>query len=457
MNAVKDGGAEIPTISRVKPDDAKLIFTEDIDYRTTGKKSIWGGGYKETAYLLSLGVENPVRGGRWLNLAAGDGRYNTLLLEHADSVIVNDIDISALQKLRKTTPKKYLGELTLGQKVQKNILRQHISEPNPKLHTVAFNLGHNFPLEDKSIDGIFCAGLLHLFPRENLKNISDEMRRILKPGGRYVLEFPADIQRIAKDGHLIIFGDEPNYSVPEAEAFLDELYGKGISVVCPIAQEVVEEFPNANPPFTFHANVLIVQAFKTTGDIKQDTAIAKYIDWANLALALKEDEKQSAKEINFPDKTWPSKEYNKIANFWKEQHKEDYLFRHRLTTPWEHGAGNAGERLESILEDDNPKEQMFIAREKLLKHQNSTDRKLTGFIIFSPEDQSGKITEIFATTDARERKVDMRLILKVEQYFRTLSLVDIKIETSTLDKEFLDTFRKLGYEQDGTVLRKMLD
>src|SRR3989344_1657398 len=90
-----------------KPEQNKYIFTEGIDYSKTEKTSIWGVGDKDTLELLKK-IE--IRG-KWLNLAAGDGRYNLNLLEKADSVVASDIDESALDKLWQNTPEQFKSKL----------------------------------------------------------------------------------------------------------------------------------------------------------------------------------------------------------------------------------------------------------------------------------------------------------------------------------------------------------
>lgn len=248
-----------PHVSRVQSDDSRNIFTEAIDYGTTGKDSIWGKGYEKT---LKLFEQDPIKGGKWLNLAAGDVRYNNQLLKYADSVIANDIDTDALLKLQRHTPREYRN----------------------KLSTIAFNLNGNFPLGNESINGVFCTGILHLFPKEVLEEISKEILRILKPGGRLILEFPSEIKRISKDGSLITFGNEPNYSRTEAISYLQELFGGDNEGVI---QKIAEEFPNANPPFTFNSDVILWEGFKSTGDEKKDSLLAKSIEERTIKLANK--------------------------------------------------------------------------------------------------------------------------------------------------------------------------
>lgn len=81
-------------------------------------------------------------------MAAGDGRYNDILLKKADKVVATDIDESTLSKLYHNTPDK---------------LRD-------KLETKTNDLTEDFPFKDESFDRIFCTGTLHLFPERRGRN-----------------------------------------------------------------------------------------------------------------------------------------------------------------------------------------------------------------------------------------------------------------------------------------------
>jgi ubiquinone/menaquinone biosynthesis C-methylase UbiE len=149
----------IPT----KPAEDRYVFTEGIDYFTTGKTSIWGPGDPLTLKLIA---ETEICG-RWLNLAAGDGRYNLELLKKANEVVASDIDKSALSKLWHTTPKEYRKKLSIR----------------------VFDITERFPFDDASFNGVFCTGILHLFPKQVLKCIVGEITRVLKPGGMVIIDF----------------------------------------------------------------------------------------------------------------------------------------------------------------------------------------------------------------------------------------------------------------------------
>lgn len=212
----------------------KYIFTEGINYLETGKTSIWGTGDKDTLELLKKIAVH----GKWLNLAAGDGRYNLNLLEKADLVTASDIDESALSKLWYNTPEEY----------------------RKKLDTKVFDITKNFPFKDGLFDGVFCTGILHLFPKKVLQQIILEIDRVLKPNGRVIIDFTTDIKRISPSGKLIIFGKEPLYTLNDAKATLANLFRNYQTEM--IESEVVEDFEAANPPYTLNCKFIILIANK---------------------------------------------------------------------------------------------------------------------------------------------------------------------------------------------------
>ncbi len=218
-----------------KPDNKKCIFTEGINYFTTAETSIWGTGDKETLELLD---KEEIKG-KWLNLAAGDGRYNLNLLKKADFVVASDVDESALSKLYHTTPEKY----------------------RTKLETKVFDITKPFPFDDASFDGIFCAGTLHLFPRDVFRKIVFEIDRILKSNGKIIIDFATDIKRVSPNGKLIVFGDEPQYTLDEAKEILKEVFKK-YKIKIQELQVFEEEFKAADPPYKFSCKGILLVAEK---------------------------------------------------------------------------------------------------------------------------------------------------------------------------------------------------
>ncbi|MBI4144141.1 class I SAM-dependent methyltransferase [Candidatus Woesearchaeota archaeon] len=218
-----------------KPEQDQHIFSEGIDYSKTEKTSIWGTGDKDTLELLK---KTEIRG-RWLNLAAGDGRYNLTLLEKANYVVASDIDESALNKLRQNTP---------------NTLK-------PKLKTEVFDITKKFPFENNSFDGVFCTGTLHIFSREILESIIIEIDRVLKYGGKVLIDFAADVKRIRWDGKPYIIKDEPKYTLAEARTTLKDSFRK--YKIKMYESDVPEELlKEANPPYKFSCNFILLIADK---------------------------------------------------------------------------------------------------------------------------------------------------------------------------------------------------
>ena len=217
-----------------KPEEDRYIFTEGIDYFKTEKTSIWGTGDKDTLQLLK---KIKIRG-KWLNLASGDGRYNLNLLKKADFVVASDIDESALNKLWQNTPEKYKSKLKTG----------------------AFDITKKFPFKNNSFDGVFCAGTLHLFPKEVLRQIISEVDRVLKPNGRVIIDFATNIKRTSPSGKLITFGKEPLYTLKDAKTTLKNLFRNYQMEMH--ESEVVEDLEAANPPYTLNCKFVILIADK---------------------------------------------------------------------------------------------------------------------------------------------------------------------------------------------------
>ena len=216
-------------------DEEEYIFSEGIDYSETGKKSIWGLGDKDTLDILR---KADIRG-RWLNLAAGDGRYNLYLLEKADLVVASDIDKGAITKLRDTTPERYRN----------------------RLDTTAFDLTKEFPFGEGSFDGVFCASTLHYFQKDVLRHIFSETDRVTKKGARIIVEFATDIKRVFADGSLYIREPEPLYSYLDAVSFLRELL-KNYKVEIIESEVPPEEIRTKRHVYTLSCRLIILAAKK---------------------------------------------------------------------------------------------------------------------------------------------------------------------------------------------------
>jgi SAM-dependent methyltransferase len=159
-------------------------------------------------------------------------------LKKASVVVASDIDESALSKLYHTTPEKYRSRLEIK----------------------TFDMTKPFPFDDDSFDGIFCAGILHLFPTDVFGRISYEMDRTLRPKGKVIIDFSADIKRVAPDGKPIVFGNEPRYTSDEAKKLLRKGFeGYEIRIQ---ESNVFEDCKAANPPYKKWSKGILLVAVK---------------------------------------------------------------------------------------------------------------------------------------------------------------------------------------------------
>jgi len=157
----------------------------------TRQDPIWGTGDELTLKVLSkLKLK-----GKWLNLAAGDGRYVPELLSKVSSIVATDIN------------RKYLNKFRGKKRVQ----------------TKVADLTKKFPFKDDSFDGVFCTGTLHLFDKKVLEFVFSEIDRVLKPKGRLIIDFATDIKRSLPSGKLKRYKNEPKYKLKTAKQMLKTL------------------------------------------------------------------------------------------------------------------------------------------------------------------------------------------------------------------------------------------
>ena len=157
--------------------------------------SKWGIEEKETIEAIN----NIGFSGNIVNIAAGDGRFNNRLLELSENVTAIDIDNSELKNLEENCPKYLLD----------------------KLCTKAVDITQKLPFQDETFDGVFCTGTLHLFDRDTIIKILQEIKRVLKTKFRIVLDFATDIKRLDKYQNQVVFEGEGNYTTDEAVSLFE--------------------------------------------------------------------------------------------------------------------------------------------------------------------------------------------------------------------------------------------
>lgn len=162
--------------------------------------SKFGSGDQLTLAILNKSIS----GGHWLNLAAGDGRYNNILLDKVNSLVAADYNASELEILSDNAP----------------------LELKDKLETVVFDIKNKFPFPDNYFDGVWCTGTLHLFSESDLANIFQEIDRVLRVDGRIIFDFATNIHRIMPDGNEYKFPGEVGYTTIEARELLSAILSK---------------------------------------------------------------------------------------------------------------------------------------------------------------------------------------------------------------------------------------
>jgi ubiquinone/menaquinone biosynthesis C-methylase UbiE len=192
-------------------------------------------GYEEVETVES--IKKAKFQGKVLNLAAGYGRFNNLLLKQADSVVAIDIDENEISSLIKDCP----------------------SNLRDKLSTVVADITKKLPFEENSFDGIFCTGTLHLFDKQIIKSIISEITRILKPNGKIVIDFATDIKRVKKDGQLVTFEGEGNYKIKEAIKMFDELL-RGFNIQ--LKDGIIKDLFLKEENYTFNCNFIVIYGKK---------------------------------------------------------------------------------------------------------------------------------------------------------------------------------------------------
>ena len=224
----------------MKDNSKKLIFTEDLDYSQTGNTSIWGDGDSETITTLQkLLSENKIFG-KWLHFAAGDGRYNNILLSQVDKLIATDIDYGSLQKLKRNTPSSLSDKLI--------ITKQNITE--------------KFSFENAYFDGVINTGTLHLFPDSVLDFIFSEVSKKLKVGGMFFFDFATDIKRIKADGSFV-GRSKHEYTKDDSKRMLSTILKKnGFTFELIESKVLPEEVTSGDGTYMFSCNYWLIIAYK---------------------------------------------------------------------------------------------------------------------------------------------------------------------------------------------------
>lgn len=195
--------------------------------------SIFGPGDEPMIALL----EKSPPLGKWIDCGAGDGRYAKQILKSADSLVAFDIDPRALDKLRRDLDEELRDKLILQ----------------------TGDLNKTLPFADGHFDGAFCSSTIHQFSERTIRSVFAEMLRIVRPGGRVLVDFFHDIERVMSDGNLYIYPGEISYDAAVAKRIIDESFsGRNVNV---LESRIVEDFETDNGvvKYKFNGNLSIVE------------------------------------------------------------------------------------------------------------------------------------------------------------------------------------------------------
>lgn len=187
-------------------------------------------------------IENIQFSGNLLNVASGDGRFITSLLREVKTVLAIDNNDLDLEVLKNNCPK----------------------ELQNKLYTKNVDITKPFPFDNETFEGVFCTGTLHLFHKEIMIQILEEMKRVLKPNGKLLFDFATDIYRTDKNGVKVSFKEEGNYTIEEAMVLLEEQF-KDWELKKEIAHFIEENADSSIGYQTIKGKFIIISA--TKGDV----------------------------------------------------------------------------------------------------------------------------------------------------------------------------------------------
>lgn len=99
------------------------------------------------------------------DIGCGSGRHSLMMLNEGFSVIGIDSSETSINIARKITG----------------------SYPQERVQFLVKNIIQGLPFEDNSIDAVVCWGVLHYLVGLQVRFVLDEVKRILKPGGKFAL------------------------------------------------------------------------------------------------------------------------------------------------------------------------------------------------------------------------------------------------------------------------------
>lgn len=228
-----------PPSRHVTPQDENaLVYSEGMDYFASSDEGSSLGSRSPLLCRL-LQKHNKARE-LWADVASGDGRYATQMIENGCRVIAIDIDRGALTKT-------WHRAGTAGR---------------PSLSLLQQNAATSISLSDKSVDGLLCVGFLHYFSPPVLTRIILEAHRLLKPHGVLLVELSTDVRRVdcSAPEQLVLRGHE--YSTEEGTAVIGHALSGLFSSELSIEHVGPKRITIFGKPFLWESTDIYVEARK---------------------------------------------------------------------------------------------------------------------------------------------------------------------------------------------------
>ncbi len=202
---------------------------KEINYTPNSQGYIWGTLHPD---IVELAAQANIHG-NWLNLAAGDGRYNELLIDSCESITALDLDQKALDRLAE--------RLSLPQRNKVKLVAGDITTP--------------LPFGDHQFDGCLSTGTLHFLKPDVLRTVFGEIFRVLRPQASLIMDFAVDIERECPDGSRYVIEDEPQFTLDEGKNLLADIFQ---NAQYDLRVGTVPDFPvnNFDLTYIFRCNVL---------------------------------------------------------------------------------------------------------------------------------------------------------------------------------------------------------
>lgn len=174
-----------------------------------------------------------------LDIAGGYGRYAEPLTMTGHNVTIVDIDPAHLEEA-----KRRAAALPEGSGQMRAVEADVVADDLSKLGT---------------FDALLCTGFIYLAPRNLVRKVFHSMTKLLRPGGRSVVEFATNRERYDADGNSLIGPGEQNYTLKQGQLLLERMYRETGIAISGLERIVID----LRQPYCLHTDLIIAHGTKT--------------------------------------------------------------------------------------------------------------------------------------------------------------------------------------------------